>query len=58
MKKNYLSESRDTEFMGQQHCGNESKDKKDWPNIIGIYKEGALSSRVYNTNEVNESSSM
>ena len=31
---------------------------QDWPKIINIHKEGALSSRVYNTNEVNESSSM
>ena len=31
---------------------------QDWPKIIDIHKEEALSSRVYNTNEVNESSSM
>ena len=31
---------------------------QDWPKISDIHKEVALSSDVYNSNEVNESSSM
>ena len=34
------------------------KEYQDEPNIIGIHKEGALSSRVYYTYEVCKSSSM
>ena len=42
-EKIYLSESRETEFMGQQHCGNGSKD--DCHRVSRLTKDNRYSQR-------------